>query len=247
MKFGLPALFFFIAFLQSDDSSAQLQQEDSNFYQTALAKTLAVYYHQLGDQSQIFNGIIYSGYDHSFQKGSPYFLSDKPLPGSVVYDKVSYPDLMLSFDQFNQVVVMEDQAYRLKLINERISSFEIAGFSFILKYADSANRGIPSKGFYEILYDGGPSQLLKRTTKEQRESLVASVGVLYYMDEFDNYYIRHKNTYFPVNTKSQLLEVMGDHKKEVQRFIRKNKLNYRTDKDNTLKQVAAYYDQLASH
>jgi hypothetical protein len=247
MKFGLPALFFFIGFLRSENSSAQLQQEDSIFYKTALANTLAVYYHQLGDQSQIYNGIIYSGYEHSFQKGSPYFFYDKPISGYVVYDKVLYPDLMLLYDQFNEVVVMEDQAYQLKLISERISSFSIAGHLFVYKYADSANRGISSKGFYEILYDAGPSQLLKRASKQQREILVASEGVLYYMDESDNYYIRHKNTYFLVNTKSQLLEVMNDHKKEVQRFIRKNKLNYRSDKDNTLKQVAAYYDQLASH
>jgi hypothetical protein len=42
------------------------------------------------------------------------------------------------------------------------------------------------------------------------------------------------------------LNYMYDHKKDIQKFIRKNKLDYRNDTDNTLIQVAAYFDKIAN-
>ncbi len=58
---------------------------------------------------------------------------------------------------------------------------------------------------------------------------------------------RKLNSYVPVNSKRELVNFMYDHKKDVQKFIRKNKLDYNDDKDNTMIQVAAYFDQIAKY
>jgi hypothetical protein len=138
-----------------------------------------------------------------------------------------------------------DQAYQLKLVNERVSSFTIAGHHFIYLFLDSLNNGIPSAGFYEVLYPGR-SKLLKYTSKKIREIISVSEGLRRYMDETNEYYIWRFNSYIPVNTKRELLNYMYDHKKDIQKFIRKNKLDYRNDTDNTLIQVAAYFDKIAN-
>jgi hypothetical protein len=246
MKFGLLSTFLLAASLFSYTASAQSQQEDSIFYESALAHTVSVYFEQLGDQSRLFNGSLYAPIDLTFQKGTPYFMSEKSSSGTVVYDSIFYPNLAVVYEDYRQILVVIDHAFQLQLVNEKVSSFTIADHHFEYVFLDSLNRGIPLAGFYEVMYTGR-SRLLKHTSKKIREVLSTSEGLRRYMDEYDDYYMRGRNSYVVVNTKRELYNFMNDHKKEIQRFIRKNKLDFKNDKDNTLTQVAAYYDQIAKN
>jgi hypothetical protein len=245
MKIGLPAVFSLSAFFYSISGSAQTQLGDSTSSQAAFNRTTAVYYNQLGDQSPLLNGSLYLGYDVNFAKGTPYFLSPKPGNGSVVYDSLSYPDLSLVYDDYRQFLVVVDQSFQLKLLNERISSFSIQDHQFERLLTGKTNKGLPESGFYEVLYPG-KSKVLKYTVKKTREVLSISDGITHYIDETDYYFIKKGDIFASVNTKSELFKQLKDHKKDVQRFIGKNKLNFRSDKANTLAQVAAYYDKLAN-
>lgn len=245
MKFGLPALLLFTVLLFTIPTSAQSRQEDSIFYQPALTHTTSLYFDQVGDQSRLFNGSLYPGFDLTFQNGNAYFLTDKATKGSVVYDNIPYPNLFIFYEDYRQYLVVMDQAYQLKLVNERVSSFTLAGHHFIYMFLDSLDKGLPSEGFYELLYSG-KSKLLKYTTKKVREILTVSEGLRRYMDETNDYYIWRLNSYVPVNSKRELLKIMYDHKKDIQRFIRKNDLDLKNDKDNALIQVAAYFDKIAN-
>jgi hypothetical protein len=224
---------------------AQSQQEDSIFYQSSVANTLTVYYDQLEDQSQIYNGSLYYALDLNFQSGSPYLLTEKSVKGWIVYDHILYPNLNLVYEDYRQYLVAIDQSFQLKLINERISSFTIADRHFERQTADSLETGIPAIGFYEVLYSGR-SRVLKRTIKKIREVLGVTNGLTRFMDETGDYYLRNGKKYLTINTKRELLNIMNDHRKEVQRFIRKNNLHFKTDKDKDLVMVAAYYDQIAN-
>jgi len=245
MKFGLLSICLLAASLSPHYVSAQSQQEDSIFYQSALTHTISVYFEQLGDQSRLFNGSLYAPIDLTFQKGSPYFISDKPSNGSVVYDSIFYPNLAIFYDDYRQYLVVIDHAFQLQLVNEKVSSFNIADHHFEYVFSGGLNKGIPVSAFYEVLYNGR-SRLLKHTSKKIREVLSTN-ELRRYMDEFEDYYIRRRNEYTIVNSKRELLNFMNDHKKEIQRFMRKNKLDFQNDKDNTLSQVAAYYDQIANN
>lgn len=243
MELRLPAVFIFVIFFIPIPVCAQSQVEDSIFYRSAITNTIAFYYSQLGDQSPIFNGSLYPPLPYTFKEGSPFFLSEKPMLGSVVYDGIQYSDLSLRYEDFRQYLVSIDQSYQLLLINQKIRSFTIGGHQFDNVHLDSLHRGIPTAGFYEVLY-AGPSRLLKSTYKKSNETLSMSEGVVRVMEVIEDYYIKIGKVFGPVNTKSELLAKMKNHRKEVQRYIRKNKLNFRKDKDNTLTQTAAYFDQL---
>ncbi len=94
MKSGLPAVILLAILFYSPQASGQSIQEDSILDQIALDHTLAAYYAQLGDQSPIYNGSLYRGYDVTFREGSPYFLGDKATPGgSVVYDSMLFTNV----------------------------------------------------------------------------------------------------------------------------------------------------------
>ena len=79
MKLGLFVVNFVVVLCFAIQVSGQSKQEDSIIYQTALSHTLTVYYDQLGDQSRLFNGSLYQGYDHVYREGNPYFLGSSGI------------------------------------------------------------------------------------------------------------------------------------------------------------------------
>jgi hypothetical protein len=245
MKTGLPAFLLFIVLCQSPSASAQSTQEDSIIYQTALANTLSVYYRQLGDQSPLYNGSHYSTTGYLFRTGTPYFLKDSFSNGSVVYDDILFDSLSLLYEDLRQLLVVKTENYLLQLVNQRITSFTISGHQFIRLTADSLHPGISRTGFYEILYQGHTT-VLKETFKNiLEEPSIYERAIIRHINETHNYYIKTGNSYRIVKSNGELLGILHDHQKDIQRFIKKNKLKFRKDKENTLIQVAGYYDQIA--
>ncbi|MEP6845466.1 MAG: hypothetical protein ABI861_05660, partial [Panacibacter sp.] len=59
------------------------------------------------------------------------------------------------------------------------------------------------------------------------------------------FYLQKNNTFFTITSKRTLLGVLNDRKKEIQEFIKKNKLDIRKDKDNALSKIAAHYDEIS--
>jgi hypothetical protein len=247
MKFGLPAALLPVALILSlQTSSGQSLQEDSILFQNALTRTLGVYYDQLGDQSRLYNGSLYQGVDYTFREGSPYFLGIKATRiGSVEYDSMLFINVPLIYEDYRQKLVAVDQGFRLQLINERVNSFTIVGRHFIRVFPSPQFHGLMENGFYEMLYSGR-SSVLKWTKKTLQETLSATEGSIWYTYESDSYYILKGKTWIGIKSKKDLLNILDDRRKEIKSFIKKNKLNYRKDRDNTLIQVAGYYDQIAN-
>jgi hypothetical protein len=246
MKFGLPAFYLLLSFFfQFNHATAQSQREDSIFYQLAFNHTVSVYYDQLGDQSRILNGTKYPDFEYKFQKGSPFFLSENPLPGSVIYDSVYYPDLSVLFDDYRQYLVIVDQYFKLKLISEKVGSFQIGDHHFV-RFPGNTINGLPYTGYYEVLYSGR-SVVLKHVIKKYREQLSVPEGVTHILDEQAYYFIKRGEIFEPVRSRRELLKFMQSHRKEVQKYIRKKGLSYHEDMENILIQAASYYDQLDQH
>jgi hypothetical protein len=226
-------------------AKAQTAQEDSIFYQTAITNTLSIYKKQLGDQSPIYNGSRYSPTGFIFQSGSPYFISDTFNEGSVVYDDILFDSVYLLYEDMRELLVSRNTNYLLQLVNQRVSSFIISGHSFVRLTSDSFKTDVPKAGYYEILYPGR-SQLLKKTLKNIiEEPSVYENTVIRQIEETENYYIRMGGSYQRVKSKSELLALMHDHQKEIQKYIKKVKLNFRNNREDLLIRTAEYYDQIA--
>lgn len=246
MKPGLTAVFFVIVLIFVHTVNAQTEQEDSLFYQTALTNTFSIYKKQLGDQSPFYNGSRYSPTGYIFKTGSPYFFSDSFNLGSVVYDGILFDSVNLLYEDMRDLLVSRNNNnYLLQFINQRVSSFVIAGHPFIRLTADSLHPGIPKTGYYEILYPGR-SQLLKKIFKNViEEPSVYENTVIRHIEESENFYIRIGSSYHYVKSKGELLMLMKDHQKEIQKYIKKTKLNFSKNRENLLILTAGYYDQIA--
>jgi hypothetical protein len=243
MKFDFPAVFSLIVLFNCESVSAQSIQEDSIFYQSALAHTITIYINQLGDQSPLYNGSVYAAYEYNFKTGTPYFPTINFSRGSVVYDGITFDSLSLLYEDLRQLLITKRESLLLQLVNERISSFVISGHSFIRLLADSTNKGISRTGFYEVLYPG-KSRVLKETLKSITETASIYEGVVRSIPAEFEYFVKRGSEFHRIRSKGDLLEVFHDHQKEIQRFIKKSKLNFRHDTENTVVRSAEYYDQL---
>jgi hypothetical protein len=245
MKSGLTAVFSLVILTFVHPVNAQTIQEDSIFYQTALTNTISIYKKQLGDQSPFYNGSRYSPTGFIFRTGSPYFISDSFNLGSVVYDDILFDSVYLLYEDMRGLLVARNNNYLLQLVNPRVSSFNISGHPFIRLTADSSHPGIPETGYYEILY-AGRSRLLKKTFKTIiEEPSVYENTIIRHIEETENYYIKTGGSYRRVKSKVELLMLLHDHQKEIQKYIKKTKLNFRKNRENLLILTAEYYDQIA--
>lgn len=227
----------------SNKTIAQLSADDSIFHSIAISNAVALYYRNIGDQSGLYNGSQYGDYPFKFKEGHPFFYTDSPTTGSIVYDSVFYPDVKLLYDEVANAIIFQDASHRIQLINERITRFTIWDNHFIRIVKDSLSSAPISPGFYNILYEGRVS-VLKQEVKKINEDVSSSAeGVQRFIEEKKYYYIKKKNEYFKVNGKNDLLNIYKDQKKRIRQCIKDNNLSFKNDPDNMLIKVSTCYGQ----
>jgi hypothetical protein len=248
MRFtGISSILFtvLVTAFSSLPAAAQASDPDSLFYQKAINNAVSLYHLAAGDQSGLYNGSQYPGYPFEFKDGGhPYFIK-AVTPGTILYDKLFYPQVKLLFDELADQVVFEDSTHRIQLLKERISKFTIGGANFVRIENDSSGSAMVNTGFYQVLYGGARAVVLKKEIKKLREEIrFADEGILRYIDVKLYYYIRKGDVYYSVGSKKTVLSVYKDRKKELQQYIKTNRLSFKKDRDNMLEKLSAYYDQL---
>jgi len=203
---------------------------------------VAFYNQSLARELHLFNGRENRPYTHKFRTGTPYFLTDNWSKGSIDYDGKLYENVSLMYDVARDEVVYLyfDEMSSIQIEKEKVSAFSVMGHHFIHITPDSLGSMVP--GFYDELYNGKLSLLVRRT-KNIQEFLNQS-GEEFEVFSKDHYFIKKRNEYFPVSSKRSFLNNLSDKKKELQQYIRRNKFSFKKDIENAMTKSLAYYDQL---
>ena len=229
--------------LLSQHAHAQGTLPDSAFYRKALANTRSLYMKNMGADSYLFTG---KAYDHYWNGviGHPFFMTEQLQPGSVDYDGVLYENIPLGYDMNRDDVVTKtfSNNENLALLGEKIRYFIIGTHSFVRIFPDSANASVPATGFYEILYQGITTVLLKHEYKIEK-SLKAEDNITKFTN-YDRYYIEKDERYHLISGENDLLALLKDQKAEIRKFLRRREINYKKDPSKTIVQTVAYYAQL---
>ncbi len=221
-----------------------LGQETGN-NQAVIENTITAYQKAIGLHSQLYRGAIYEFYDIRSIAG-PYFKDSIQLVnGSVNYYGTTYKNVPLIYDLNLQQVVtlLYDKSTKFAFLNEGLASFDLYGHHFINFMPDEQNKKM-SAGFYDELYNNNNNLqlLVKRTKSGQFESLTGKR--VYYSK--NNYYIKKGNTYQSVSTKGQVLNLLGDKKKELKKFIKDRGIDYSDDKERAMVMILTYYNSITN-
>src|SRR5579863_355125 len=221
--------------LRSDSLSNQL----NNSYPVGL------YFSAIGENAHIYSGYEYLTPDRNI-KGSPYYLSDGPSPSDILYDDTYYSDIPILYDVVKDEVVINrlGQNFKISLITDKLKSFTLHRHEFIRISVDSANGVQLPTGFYDRLYNGKTIVLAKRRTRLQETYVYSQINYEYIRE--DIYYMIVAGQIVQVDNKSSAMKMFKSKKSEIKSFIRKNKLNFKSDFEKSLIAISAYYDQLTS-
>ena len=223
-------------------TQAQSLGQDSLPTRLAFDQAVRQYHEYLTPETGLYRGGEYARYAFTFKEGHPFFDQDHMRKGAVLYKGIFYNDVPLIYDLVQESLVTNDvyNTYLIALINEEIDSFIIENNIFI-RLKDSRDPSQPRAGFYQQLYRGH-SWVLKKERKNIREEVSNTVEK--YIDHSVSYYLKKEDAWYPVNNRKSLLYALRDKGPELKKFMRKNKLKLREDKENVLLKVAAWYDSL---
>lgn len=209
----------------------------------AFKNAVAFYNNSFGPELHLFNGKEYYDYRVAFNEGHPYFFTPTWSKGTVNYEGNRYENVSILYNLVtDQVVILNySRLAKIQLVKERVASFALSGHSFIHIRPDSLLSPVLREGFYDILADGKITLLARRTkniqtyTKQVVETKVFSK---------DHFYVENNNVYSEIDSKRALLKQVGDKRKEIQQFIKQNKISYRKSRENAMVRIVEYYNQL---
>lgn len=208
---------------------------------TAFTNTLSVFTQALNDQAAIYNGIQYRRYPEAIHEGHPFFLADSLIAGTVTYEGLTYNKVRLLYDEVNDELITTDwQANNLvQLFEEKVDGFTIATQKFVRIAA-----GNPPSGYCRLIYDGASRIVAKERKTIQVRTGRTSAETQRWVSSSTDYYLETPQGFRKFHRLNAFLSLLGRHRKQVENYIKQNRLHCRSEKDRVLAEAARYYDQL---
>jgi len=190
------------------------------------------------ETSPLYNGRIF--YWYPAKEGHAFFLSPEWHTGSVLYDDVWYHDIKLKYDIYkDEVIVLHPGFKSIRLFSERVQQFTMGQHSFV-RLSPGKNSSM-KKGFYQQLAQGTIT-VLALHQKRLKEN-ISDNKLIQYFDPANFYYAVKDGVYYPVKKLKTLLDLAKDQRQNIVRHLKKQGLKYRLNKEKTIAEAAAFYNQ----
>ncbi len=205
---------------------------------------ISLYQQATKSESHLLNGPEYVDYRKVNRVGHQFFLQDQKAPGSVLYDGSWYHDVPMLHDLvLDELVIVSNGFLLQKLIKEKVDAFMLGRHTFVRYTApDSASDHSMPTGFYDVLYAGN-TQLLAKRIKLKTYAIEDMKEVEHY-DEEDKFFVKKGDAYHQVSSGKSVYKVFGDQKKELKKYARARKLNFRKAQKAALLALVMQYDAL---
>jgi hypothetical protein len=208
---------------------------------SALKAAILSYTRSNAAEARLYNGILYSGYDHQAQ-GHPFFLSESFITGSIDYDGILYPELPLSYDLEKGILIIPSKQRNttIQLLTEKLSQFTIDGHRFIYLLPDSGAVNPPAPGFYEVLYKGSTTALVRH--RKLVKAGIHTEDPSNYI-QYDDWYLEQNDHYQPIRSNSSLIGAFHKKNKPLKEYLRKNRLNFKKAPAAAIAGAAEFYSR----
>jgi len=222
---------------------AQSITPDSAFYTHAAGRAIDLFNTTIADQSEIYNGAVYE-FTPKGPKGSVY-LEDKNFctPSLIRYNGTVYKNIPVMYDVFNdEMVAFSPSSVYFILRKEKLTDVYLAAHHFV--YMDAANGADINPGYYDVLYDGKTTVLVK-LIKTPHKSVTENAVEVSYSDESE-IYIKKSGKFIRVDSKGDVINTFADRKKELKQYLSSNKIKFNKDKEESVARLARYYDRITN-
>ena len=221
--------------------SGQTSPEDSLFLSIAKNNTLRYYINTIKETAPVFQGREFIPYGPQI-KGSPYFLNTEPVIGTLEYNSIEYPNIKFAYDMVSDKVIVSNYSneYLMITASEKITRFQISNHSFFRPEPDIRFRGLTDSGFYEILH---PGKTMVVARKSKQVQYYPGEEISYAFRTYVNYFVFDNEKFREVSSQKDLLSIFKDKADEVRKYLRGQKLSFKKNTEETIKQSAKFYDE----
>ncbi|UOQ66608.1 hypothetical protein [Hymenobacter volaticus] len=241
--------FFLFLLLFGRYTVAQSSPEDTTLVTVAAAQFEKQYSAIYPVHAHLFNGPEYVDYSKRYFKntGHQFFGVPEKQDGSIYYNNQYFTGLQFTYDVVLQQIVLlhPTTPLYLRLINERVNYFTLAGHHFKRIVVDSLSSKVFNTGFYEVLVDG-KVELLANRSKQMLEKIEnRNINAEFVVT--DKLFLKKDNVYHTVNKKNSVLKILYDRNEELKKFSSSKKLKFKkASRESSIIQLVEYYRSLAA-
>lgn len=225
-------------------SFAQAVEPDTAFLRSAVKNAVALYRQSIGKQAHLYNGLEYVDHRKHYFEGHQFLDSNEFSQGAVFYEGGWYEQVPMLYDLVTDEIVIkhEDSGLKQRLISEKVDTFSLYGHTFVRLGKDKSSSTSLPPGFYDLIHSNKTKVLVKRTKSPQQKA--TSTGMEGWFDAGEKYYVWKEGTYTQVSRKGSVLKVFEDRKKALQKHLRAQKIKYRKNREEAIRELASFYDGL---
>lgn len=220
---------------------AQAKENNQSLASAKISNVLQLYLDSLGHYNLLYNGAAYTS-SYPGTEGHPFFNEPFFKQGTVKYNHIVYTDVPLLYELASgDILTRNSNKISIILSPEKVQSFAIGDASF-LNFPNHEPVGNTPQKFYRVLYDGNVKVLVK-IFKQSKRGLHGKDP--YKFKQYELYFILKDDTLLAITNKASLINAFDTHKVELNKFLKNNKLRFKTDPAKTLSLAAEWYEQIS--
>lgn len=243
MRIQVLVIFLLAGF--SNHTNAQPSTDDSARLALLKSKATAIYLDQRANEIPLYNGRLHVAYPAAIG-GFAYFMVPDWEKGQVMVDGVLYTDIDMKYDLVaDELVVAQKGEYTMyvALGSERVNAFSFMGYEFVSSQKELTGLGLPD-AFYRVL-EGPRITAFLQYSKWIEERLDGQQLLRNFTPAY-RFYIWKDRKLQMVKNKKELLELLKDKRKEVNKFMKSRSLKFRKEPERTVTEVVDYYNKLGA-
>lgn len=177
-------------------------------------------------------------------KGSPYLFDDWVKADIYVGEEKAFEQLDLNFNgHTNEIEIRKDNQY-IELDKKWYSKIEAITPEGLVVFSQGVHTFFRNN-FVEVLYDGEQISLVRKfrvaVTEKEINDVGKTIKIKRFEKRFEYYFIKGDELKNVKWKKKSILSYLG-HKKEIEAFLKKNKLKLTSD--NGIRQTLIYFESL---
>ena len=195
----------------------------------------------LFDNQALYNGKIWRNLYYLVMEDQ-FLFSKEYLQGIVTIKGKTFGNVQLKYDIFKDEILTPIDSGRILQINkEMIDSFSLSfqgrKYQFIKMKEDTSKL---SESFYNVLYNGKTSLLLKYAKKIDKLSVEGKYDKFYQINKI---FIVLNDKLYPVTGKADLFKILPDEKSKIKDFMKTNKLRISEKEPESFIPVIRFHDR----
>lgn len=231
--------FIILSFL----STGMLHAQQNDVPPEAQSGLVNHYFSVAQEHALIYNGKKYSRYERQ-TTNHPYLTDNEFREGEVCYKGTVYPDIQMKLDLFRDELVVQSPNTLYPVVAEktRIDYIILNGYRIINPSARNWQKQIGNE--YILLLHDNRYPVIKKyviTYEEKIDGLTVEASFRIR----ERYYVVKENICYPVKNKGTLLKLFPDKKKELGRYAREQKLNFRKNPEQAFVTIVKQYEALS--